>query len=178
MVYTQGFDHIETYVDWIYSNQCLISGDSLGLHLASLFRIPWLGVFKATSPEEIPTTKFDKKLSLSEMNDVNFPAGVLIWEQAPFAITVELLETEGLRSIAFATGGNRPAEGDYLDLMRWNLGNLAKLQPVASNGPDSAARRLGDGNGLRAGGDVARVGALDPRLREPLDRTVQVRRPR
>lgn len=70
----------------------------------------------------------------------DFPAGVLIWEQAPFAITVEVLETEGLRSIAFATGGNRPAEGDYLDLMQWNLGNLAKLQPAASDGPDSAAQ--------------------------------------
>ena len=43
---------------------------------------------------------------------------------------LEMLEAEGLRSIAFETGANRPSEGDYLALMRWNLGNLERLVPV------------------------------------------------
>lgn len=75
--------------------------------------------------------------TLSELRDVlaEFPARILIWEQEPFAITVGLLEAEGLRSIAFATGANRPAEGDYLGLMRWNLLNLQKVQPADRAAP-------------------------------------------
>jgi zinc transport system substrate-binding protein len=57
------------------------------------------------------------------------PATVLIWEREPFAVTVETLEAEGLRSIAFETGANRPADKDYLALMRWNLANLRRVVP-------------------------------------------------
>lgn len=59
----------------------------------------------------------------------DYPAGVLIWEREPFAVTVEMLEAEGLRSIAFETGANRPVDGDYLALMRWNLANLQRVVP-------------------------------------------------
>jgi zinc transport system substrate-binding protein len=60
---------------------------------------------------------------------VEYPATIMIWDSEPFAITVELLETEGLRSIAFETGANRPVTGNYLDLMHWNLANVVRLAP-------------------------------------------------
>ena len=53
-------------------------------------------------------------------------ARILIWEREPYAVTVELLEKEGLRSIAFDLVANRPASGDYLTRMQWNLENLAR----------------------------------------------------
>lgn len=60
----------------------------------------------------------------------DYPATVLIWEREPYAVTVELLETEGLRSIAFVPGANRPPEGSYFELMEMNLGNLARVIPA------------------------------------------------
>jgi zinc transport system substrate-binding protein len=56
-------------------------------------------------------------------------ARVLIWEREPYAVTVELLEKEGLRSAAFDLVANRPASGDYLTRMQWNLANLARAAP-------------------------------------------------
>lgn len=68
--------------------------------------------------------------SLRRLRD-GFPATILIWEQEPFAVTVELLENEGLRSIAFDPGSRRPADRDYMQLMRWNLANLRRVAPAA-----------------------------------------------
>jgi len=56
-------------------------------------------------------------------------AYVLVWEREPYAVTVELLEQEGLRSVAFDLVANRPASGDYLARMQWNLENLARAAP-------------------------------------------------
>ncbi|MGI9330177.1 MAG: metal ABC transporter substrate-binding protein [Gammaproteobacteria bacterium] len=54
-------------------------------------------------------------------------AGVLIWEREPYSVTVELLEKVGLRSAAFDLVSNRPASGDYLTRMQWNLENLSRV---------------------------------------------------
>jgi zinc transport system substrate-binding protein len=64
------------------------------------------------------------------------PARLVIWDRAPYAVTVAMLEAEGLRSIVFATGANRPAQGDLLDVM---AANLANLERVASPAPDEPA---------------------------------------
>lgn len=67
----------------------------------------------------------------------DYPATVVIWEREPFAVTVELLEAEGLRSIAFDPGANPPAGRDYLELMMWNVSNIQRVLP-ASEGADNA----------------------------------------
>jgi zinc transport system substrate-binding protein len=55
------------------------------------------------------------------------PARWLIWEAAPQAETARRLETLGLRSVVYAPGGSRPADGDWLDLMRANAARLGEL---------------------------------------------------
>lgn len=85
-------------------------------------------------PDVVPDAQ-----ALADLRELRaeFPAQLLVWEQEPYAVTVELLEAEGLRSIAFTTGANRPADGDYLDLMRWNVGNLQRI--AVSVAPDQPA---------------------------------------
>ena len=53
----------------------------------------------------------------------------LLSETSDTHLLAEMLEAEGLRSIAFETGANRPVDGDYLALMRWNLANLQRVVP-------------------------------------------------
>ena len=78
-------------------------------------------------PDVIPD---DAALEYLRALRAGFPATILIWEQEPFAVTVERLEDEGLRSIAFDPGGGRPTDRDYLQLMRWNLANLQRVAPA------------------------------------------------
>ena len=54
------------------------------------------------------------------------PARIMLWDDYIIQVTVDLLETEGIRSLVFRTGANRPETGDYLDLMRANLANLQR----------------------------------------------------
>jgi zinc transport system substrate-binding protein len=55
------------------------------------------------------------------------PAEWMIWEAAPPPEAVEVLRDRGLSSTVFATGSHRPAEGDYLDIMRKNAAALAAI---------------------------------------------------
>lgn len=91
----------------------------------------------AWEPDEVPDAA-----ALAELRALlaEYPATFMIWEREPYAVTVELLETEGLRSIAVVPGANRPVEGDYLDLMRWNLSNLQRLNPSSADAdpPDAS----------------------------------------
>jgi heptosyltransferase-2 len=45
---------MQSYVDWIYNLDLLISVDTLGLHIALGGGVPVIGLFGPTSPEEIP----------------------------------------------------------------------------------------------------------------------------
>ena len=49
----QGFDNLNHYLSWIQSCRTLISHDSLGLHVALSYRVPVIGLFGPTSPQEI-----------------------------------------------------------------------------------------------------------------------------
>ena len=56
------------------------------------------------------------------------PAKLMIWEGEPLDETRRRLSDMGIESIVFSPGGNRPAEGDWLTLMR--KGALSLLRPT------------------------------------------------
>lgn len=49
----QGLDNLFEYIDWINSNQLLITQDSLGLHIALALKKPVIALFGPTSSQEI-----------------------------------------------------------------------------------------------------------------------------
>ncbi|MBU6302640.1 MAG: zinc ABC transporter substrate-binding protein [Verrucomicrobia bacterium] len=55
------------------------------------------------------------------------PAKWMIWEGTPAPESVAKLRTLGLGSLVFAPCGNRPETGDWLTVMRQNLGNLRAI---------------------------------------------------
>ncbi|MEA3274272.1 MAG: metal ABC transporter substrate-binding protein, partial [Pseudomonadota bacterium] len=82
-----------------------------GLNLQSLM---W-------EPEEIPGA--DQWHGL-EQRLRDHPALWMLWEDNPNPVSVQRLDTLGVGSLVFAPAGNRPAEGDFMTLMRRNLDNL------------------------------------------------------
>ena len=55
-------------------------------------------------------------------------ATAMLWEAEPLAETAERLRQMGIESIVFDPAGNRPADGDFLDVMRQNAANLERLE--------------------------------------------------
>lgn len=53
------------------------------------------------------------------------PARAMVWEGVPDPAIVEKLGQRGLGSLVFEPCASRPAEGDYLDVMRANLDRLS-----------------------------------------------------
>lgn len=53
------------------------------------------------------------------------PARVMVWEGVPDPATVSELEKQGLQSVVFPPCANRPAEGNYLSVMRASLDSLS-----------------------------------------------------
>jgi zinc transport system substrate-binding protein len=60
------------------------------------------------------------------------PARWMIWEGEPLAHVRERLEAQGVRSVVFDPCGNRPAEGDFLSVMKQNV---VSLRTVYSKSP-------------------------------------------
>ena len=52
------------------------------------------------------------------------PARTMIWEAEPSPAIAERLVKLGVRSVVFNPCGNRPADGDFLSVMRTNVENL------------------------------------------------------
>ena len=52
------------------------------------------------------------------------PARWMIWEGEPLPATVEMLKSNGIRSVVFNPGANAPEQGDFLTVMRENVENL------------------------------------------------------
>lgn len=73
-------------------------------------------------PEKMPDEEAWKKLgTLLETH----PARHMIWEGTPSSANATKLKADlGVESVVFDPCGNRPAEGDYLSVMRRNLENL------------------------------------------------------
>ncbi len=77
-------------------------------------------------PEVIPDQQAMEQLKQLNESD---PAKWMIWEAKPDASTLEKLESLGIRSIVFNPCANRPAQGDFLSVMR---ANVKAMQQVAA----------------------------------------------
>ena len=76
-------------------------------------------------PDEVPGTGAWR--DLAELA-TRHPARVMLWEGAPRAETESrLMEDYGILSVVFDPAGNRPAEGDYLSVMRGNAERMEAL---------------------------------------------------
>lgn len=63
----------------------------------------------------------------SVIEKYDYQAKWMIWEGPPIEKSVKKLESHGISSAVFDPCGNRPAEGDYLDVMKANVANLKKV---------------------------------------------------
>lgn len=55
------------------------------------------------------------------------PAKILVWEEEPTVEIRERLEALGMSTVVYDPCANRPGEGDYLECMRANLGNMEAM---------------------------------------------------
>ncbi len=77
-------------------------------------------------PETVPDAA-----ALEELKTLiaDHPAAWMIWEGEPASESVALLDGIGVKSVIFDPCGNRPEEGDWLEVMRANIANLTAIQP-------------------------------------------------
>jgi zinc transport system substrate-binding protein len=73
-------------------------------------------------PDDEEWTRFS-----SVLEKYDYKAKWMIWEGAPLEKTVNKLASMGIGSTVFDPCANRPAEGDYLDVMKANVANLKKV---------------------------------------------------
>ena len=72
-------------------------------------------------PDEVPGEAQWRQLeSLMKRH----PAKLMIWEDEPREQTRRRLSELGVESVVFSPGGNRPAEGDWLDVMNAGIASL------------------------------------------------------
>jgi zinc transport system substrate-binding protein len=64
---------------------------------------------------------------LKKIQNANPEIKYILWESEPLPANLEKLKTVGLTSVVVSPCGNRPANGDFLSVMRANLEALAKL---------------------------------------------------
>ncbi len=72
-------------------------------------------------PEVVPD---DEAMHDLKMLLADHPARLMIWNGAPDARSVRLLEAIGVQSVVFNPCGNVPDQGDFLSVMRQNIGHL------------------------------------------------------
>jgi len=72
-------------------------------------------------PDEIPTSE-----QMLELNRIlkEHPAKWMIWEGKPLLGSVQQLQALGVESLVFDPCGNKPDQGDFLDVMQQNFVNL------------------------------------------------------
>lgn len=63
----------------------------------------------------------------SVIEKYDYQAKWMIWEGPPIEKTVKKLESHGISVTVFNPCGNRPVEGDYIDVMKANVANLKKV---------------------------------------------------
>jgi len=91
-------------------------------YLRARYRID--GVSVHWEPGEMPATRDWLELGKILASD---RAELMLWEDTPLEETRSRLLDLGIRSIPFRTASNRPAQGDYLDVMQNNVNRLAEL---------------------------------------------------
>lgn len=82
-------------------------------------------------PDEMPS---DEQWSQFEELVKSRPASIMLWEDDPLPETARRLEQLGVTIAVFRIGDQRPATGDYLDLMR---SNLKALNEATSSRPSA-----------------------------------------
>ncbi|MGI9341976.1 MAG: metal ABC transporter substrate-binding protein [Gammaproteobacteria bacterium] len=80
------------------------------------------GISVHWEPEQSPST--DEMVKLADRL-MDHPAQILIWEGEPLPETVAELSTWAVDSVVMNPCGNRPAQGDYLTVMKENIANLS-----------------------------------------------------
>lgn len=80
------------------------------------------GISVHWEPEQSPST--DEMVKLADRL-MDHPAQILIWEGEPLPETVAELSTWAVASVVMSPCGNRPAQGDYLTVMKENIANLS-----------------------------------------------------
>jgi len=73
-----------------------------------------------TTPDADDWAELDELLA-------DFPADAFLWEAEPTSEAAQGLAERGLTGVVFETGANRPADGDFLSLMRANLDELEQV---------------------------------------------------
>ena len=79
------------------------------------------GVFVHWEPDAMPEDVLWDELRATLQEHA---ARVMIWEAEPLLATKQRLAEMGIECVVFQTGGNRPATGDWLDLMRQGVAAL------------------------------------------------------
>jgi zinc transport system substrate-binding protein len=64
----------------------------------------------------------------------SFPAQWMIWEKQPVPEITGRLDAMGIGTLVFDPCGNRPRQGDFLDVMQQNVQNLSKAYPLLIQG--------------------------------------------
>lgn len=72
-------------------------------------------------PDEVPAEAQWRQLQTVLQHH---PAKIMIWEGEPLAETRLRLAELGIDSVVFSPGGNRPGEGDWLELMQEGIASL------------------------------------------------------
>lgn len=79
------------------------------------------GISVHWEPDQSPST--DEVVKLADRL-MDHPAQIMIWEGEPLPETVKELSVWQLDGIVLDPSGNRPAQGDYMTVMRQNVANL------------------------------------------------------
>ncbi len=72
-----------------------------------------------------PEEEWERVASVIEKYD--YQAKWMIWESEPIEKTSKRIESHGIGCTVFSPCANRPAEGDYIDVMKSNVANLKKV---------------------------------------------------
>jgi len=78
------------------------------------------------APEVMPSDEDWEQLRFAQEA---FPAGWMLWDAQPTAGTVDRLDAMGVGVAVFSPCAGRPAQGDFMDVMK---GNLVNLKPIFS----------------------------------------------
>lgn len=75
-------------------------------------------------PQQLPT---DEMMLEIDSILVEYPATFMLWEGEPHDVMRRKLKDRGVECIVFKPGPNTPGEGDFMNLMRKNVEELARL---------------------------------------------------
>jgi zinc transport system substrate-binding protein len=115
---------MESHLNSLFENQSslpIFASHPVYQYLAKRYQLNLLSV--TWEPGEVPGP--NEWLHLKRLRS-GHAANWMIWEAQPIAEIVDGLVEMGIHSLVYQPMGNRPASGDFLNVMRDNLKNLEK----------------------------------------------------